>query len=101
MGITYHEASGCFKLDEGSTSYVIGIMGGEQYAMLLYYGPYVPDGDLRELYGPYYDFRPSVYPRDKARYILDSKQVLTVIENYSRALELLDDYNHQTMKRPK
>lgn len=32
---------------------------------------------------------------------LDSKQVLTVIENYSRALELLDDYNHQTMKRPK
>lgn len=32
---------------------------------------------------------------------LDSKQVLTVIENYSRALELLDDYDHQTMKRPK
>ena len=50
MGITYHEASGCFKLDAGSTSYVIGIMGKEQYATLLYYGPYVPDGDLRELY---------------------------------------------------
>ena len=32
---------------------------------------------------------------------LDSKQVLAVIENYSRALELLDDYDHQTMKRPK
>ena len=32
---------------------------------------------------------------------LDSKQVLTVIENYSRALELLDDYDHQIMKRPK
>ena len=32
---------------------------------------------------------------------LDSMQVLTVIENYSRALELLDDYDHQTMKRPK
>ena len=32
---------------------------------------------------------------------LDSKQVLTVIENYSKALELLDDYDHQTMKRPK
>lgn len=69
MGITYHETSGCFKLDAGSTSYVIGIMGEEQYATLLYYGPNVPDGDLRELYGPYYDFRPSVYPRDKARYM--------------------------------
>ena len=32
---------------------------------------------------------------------LDSKQVLTVIENYSRALDLLDDYDHQTMRRPK
>ena len=32
---------------------------------------------------------------------LDSKQVLSVIENYSRALDLLDDYDHQTMKRPK
>ncbi len=32
---------------------------------------------------------------------LDSKQVLSVIESYSRALDLLDDYDHQTMKRPK
>ena len=32
---------------------------------------------------------------------LDSKQVLSVIENYSRALDLLDDYDHQTMKRPR
>lgn len=32
---------------------------------------------------------------------LDSKQVLTVIEKYSEALELLDSYDHQTMKRPK
>ena len=31
---------------------------------------------------------------------LDSKQVLTVIENYSRALDLLDAYDHQTMQRP-
>lgn len=32
---------------------------------------------------------------------LDSRQVLTVIEKYSEALELLDSYDHQTMKRPK
>ena len=31
---------------------------------------------------------------------LDSRQVLSVIERYSNALELLDDYDHQTMKRP-
>ena len=32
---------------------------------------------------------------------LDSQQVLTVIEWYSATLDLLDDYDHQTMKRPK
>lgn len=31
---------------------------------------------------------------------LDAEQVLTVIERYSSALDLLDDYDHQTMKRP-
>ncbi|MBE5955935.1 MAG: Fic/DOC family protein [Lachnospiraceae bacterium] len=32
---------------------------------------------------------------------LDSKQVLSVIEKYSTALDLLDSYDHQTMTRPK
>lgn len=32
---------------------------------------------------------------------LDSKQVLTVIEKYSEALELLDSYDHQNMERPR
>ena len=32
---------------------------------------------------------------------LDSKQVLNVIQKYSEALEMLDSYDHQTMKRPK
>ena len=32
---------------------------------------------------------------------LDSRQVLTVIEKYSAALELLDYYDHQSMNRPK
>lgn len=32
---------------------------------------------------------------------LDSHQVLNVIQKYSKALELLDSYDHQTMKRPK
>ncbi|MCD7775286.1 MAG: virulence RhuM family protein [Clostridiales bacterium] len=31
---------------------------------------------------------------------LDAKQVLSVIEKYSTALDMLDDYDHQTMKRP-
>ena len=31
---------------------------------------------------------------------LDAEQVLTVIERYSSALDLLDDYDHQTLKRP-
>ena len=32
---------------------------------------------------------------------LDSKQVLSVIEKYSEALDLLDAYDHQNMTRPK
>ena len=32
---------------------------------------------------------------------LDTRQVLTVIERYSHALELLDAYDHQNMTRPK
>ena len=31
---------------------------------------------------------------------LDARQVLDVIEHYSTGLNLLDDYDHQTMKRP-
>ena len=32
---------------------------------------------------------------------LDSKQVLSVIERYNTALELLDSYDHQRMQRPR
>ena len=32
---------------------------------------------------------------------LDSKQILSVIERYNNALELLDAYDHQTLKRPR
>lgn len=32
---------------------------------------------------------------------LDSKQILSVIEKYNTALELLDSYDHQNMRRPK
>jgi len=32
---------------------------------------------------------------------LDSKQILSVIERYNSALDLLDAYDHQTIKRPK
>ena len=31
---------------------------------------------------------------------LDAKQVLSVIEKFNTALDLLDDYDHQTMKKP-
>lgn len=33
--------------------------------------------------------------------VLDSKQILSVIERYNNTLDLLDAYDHQTMKRPK
>lgn len=32
---------------------------------------------------------------------LDSKQILSVIERYNNTLDLLDAYDHQTLKRPK
>lgn len=32
---------------------------------------------------------------------LDAKQVLSVVEKYSEALELLDSYDHQNIRRPK
>jgi death-on-curing family protein len=32
---------------------------------------------------------------------LDAKQVLSVVERYSTALDLLDSYDHQTLQRPK
>ena len=37
----------------------------------------------------------------RAENSLDAKQVLTVVERYSQALELLDAYDHQNMVRPK
>ena len=33
--------------------------------------------------------------------MLDSKQVLSVVEKFNTALNLLDSYDHQTMRRPK
>ncbi len=32
---------------------------------------------------------------------LDAQQVLSVVESYSAALDILDDYDHQTLSRPK
>ena len=32
---------------------------------------------------------------------LDSRQVLSIIEKYSEALNMLDSYDHQNMNRPK
>lgn len=37
----------------------------------------------------------------RAENTLDAKQVLSVIEKYNVALDLLDDYDHQCMSRPK
>ena len=37
----------------------------------------------------------------RAEHVLDSKQVLSVVEKYNTALDLLDSYDHQTMQRPK
>ena len=37
----------------------------------------------------------------RTQYALDSSQVLTVVERFSAALNLLDAYDHQNMQRPK
>lgn len=37
----------------------------------------------------------------RTEHALDGKQVLSVIEQYSNALDLLDSYDHQNMTRPK
>lgn len=37
----------------------------------------------------------------RTQYALDSQQVLNVIQKYSKALDLLDSYDHQNMERPK
>ncbi|MDO4552591.1 MAG: virulence protein RhuM/Fic/DOC family protein [Bacillota bacterium] len=37
----------------------------------------------------------------RAEQTLDAKQVLSVIEKYNVALDMLDDYDHQNMKKPK
>jgi len=37
----------------------------------------------------------------RTQYALDSSQVLTVVESFSSALNLLDAYDHQNMQRPK
>ena len=36
----------------------------------------------------------------RAEHSLDAKQVLSVIESYNVALDMLDDYDHQSMKKP-
>lgn len=36
----------------------------------------------------------------RAENVLDTKQVLSVIEKYNTALDMLDDYDHQTMRKP-
>lgn len=36
----------------------------------------------------------------RAENALDTKQVLSVIEKYNTALDMLDDYDHQNMKKP-
>ena len=33
--------------------------------------------------------------------IADTKEILKVIGNYSKALDLLDDYDHRTLLKPK
>ena len=36
----------------------------------------------------------------RSEQILDAPQVLSVIQKYNNAMELLDDYDHQALKRP-
>lgn len=60
MAIQYNESTKTFKLDAGSSSYVIHIYD-ENYLVNLYYGGYIPDMDLTSYYpygGIYTSFEP-------------------------------------------
>lgn len=76
--ITYHEKERIFKLDTPNTSYLIGIVDGENFIGHIYYGrhladaeasyllrtqepPYVPGQNNRER-GAFYDCFPFEYP---------------------------------------
>lgn len=37
----------------------------------------------------------------RANALLESRQILDVVERYTKALDLLDDYDHQELKKPK
>ncbi|MCI9339194.1 MAG: alpha-galactosidase [Dorea sp.] len=71
MGILYNEQAGIFKLDALDTSYVIGIFDDERFVSHLYYGKKIIDSDVRYLYGPLYQVRPSVLPGQAGR-IMDA-----------------------------
>ncbi len=60
MPISYHAQTKTFKLDAGSSSYVIQIYR-ENYLLNLYYGAYIPDTDLScylPYAGPHTSFEP-------------------------------------------
>ena len=49
MGITWNEKERVFHLRTPRTSYLIGIVDAEGFIAHLYYGPRVPDDDLKQL----------------------------------------------------
>ncbi len=60
MAITYNEQTKTFKIDAGTSSYVIQIYR-ENYLLNLYYGGYIPDTDLScylPYAGPHTSFEP-------------------------------------------
>ncbi len=63
MAVTFNEQTKTFKLDAGSSSYVIQIYK-ENYLLNLYYGGYIPDTDLScylPYAGPHTSFEPMRY----------------------------------------
>ena len=64
MPVIFDPTCQTFKLDAGNTSYVIHIQEGG-YLVNLYYGPYIPDTDLR-CYYPTTLWVPSFHPRREA-----------------------------------
>ena len=49
MPVSYNESCRVFRLDTMNTTYLIGIVGKENFLGQIYYGPAVPDDDMRFL----------------------------------------------------
>ena len=69
MNIRYFESEKMIKLDTESTSYVMAILPDDGYVGHVYYGPLLPDDDIRYLLRTDEVPAPSVRKREKCSFL--------------------------------